>query len=136
MSKSECEALALYQKFFNDYCIYKYRCEWDGKRKVLVEVKSSKNQLSHRLHIPGLLGPLAAVLCLAYVNLYRHCFPKEMEEISFVGQAMQIGCTLIFGLQICVYWFIFIAYLDKLVLGCDRLLSHISNLSKLLEMGN
>jgi hypothetical protein len=130
MSKSECEAVDLFQKVFNDNYFYKYPYDWDGKKKQLVEVKDSVAIFIHRFHISVLFSSIAPVLMLSYVILYRHWFPEEMK-ISFIGEVLQYGCVVVLLEQLFFYCFLFTGYLEKYVLGFNRLLIYNKEISKL-----
>jgi hypothetical protein len=133
MSKSECEAVAFYKKIFSYYRIYKYRYDWDEKKRVIVEVRSGsrRNGLLHRFHIPVAFN-LFIVLLISYDILHRHSFATNEIEISFVRKLLQFALIGDQLLEAYVYWLFFMAFPEQIIGGMNRLLVYNHNISKFI----
>jgi hypothetical protein len=119
MSKSECEAVALYQKLNCVYYLYKHTYEWDITNSRIVKVTRPWDVRIHRFRIPPLVS-LIAILASIYVLLHNHYFPSQ-SEVSYVAEILLYmviaGCFL----HILVYKILLIDYADDVFTGINRL---------------
>lgn len=131
MSKSECEAVALYQKVFS-YCrMYKYRYDWDVKKGIIVKVESGSkiNEFVHRFHIPVAIN-LFAIILMTYGSLHHTWAPTKQIEIPFIAELLQFVVVGLLLVETYFYWLFFMAFPQELICGMNRLLVHNRNISK------
>jgi hypothetical protein len=129
MSKSECEAVALYQRYICEYYLYKHPYEWNIKNSRIVKVTRPWDVLIHRLRIPQ-LGSLIAILASIYVLLHNQYFPGQSEltsEAEILQYVTIVGC---FG-HILIYKVLFLDYANDIFTGINRLVYFNRNISEL-----
>jgi hypothetical protein len=114
MTRSECEAVALFQKYFNDWYLYKFHYDWDAKRRQLVEVTSPREVSLRRFHIPILSGVIG-IIAIGFLIQLNHRYPDELD-MSLIAKIVLFSCPVAFVTQIALYWFAFIAFPDQIVL--------------------
>jgi hypothetical protein len=130
MSKSECEAVATYQRYFCDHYLYKHPYEWNAKKNRLVEVTSPKREVFLRqFHIP-FLSSLSAILAIIFTLKYDQWFPSSLE-MSYLARALLYG-SLVFITGQMVCYVLLIVYLHEISLGFNRILTFNNEISKLI----
>jgi hypothetical protein len=130
MTRSECEAVALFQKYFNDWYLYKFHYDWDVKRRQLVEVTTPREVSLRRYHLPILSG-VSSIIAVGFLIQLNHRYPDELD-MSFVAKVVLFSFPAPLIAQISIYWFIFIAYLHQLVLGYNRMIIFNHKMRKFL----
>jgi hypothetical protein len=120
MSKSECEALAFYQKCFSNYYLYKQPYEWDRKRKLVVKVTRSWDVRIHRLHIPIIMA-VSGLLAVFYVILHKRLFPAQSDLPDF-AEFLLYQFVAIFIIYIPLYEGVFHIFDGDIFHGINQLL--------------
>jgi hypothetical protein len=116
MTRSECEAAVLFQKYFNDWYLYKFHYDWDAKRRRLVEVTSPSREVSLLRYHPPILSGVIGIIEIGFLIQLNHRYPDELD-MSFIGKVVLFSVPVAFVTQIAIYWFIFIAFPDQIVTG-------------------
>jgi hypothetical protein len=128
MSKSECEAVAMYQRYFCDHYLYKHPYEWNAKKNRLVQVTSPRREVFLRqFHIPFLTSSFA-ILAIIFTLKYDQWFPKSLEMSDLAKAFLYAAFVFITG-QMLAY-IILIKYLDEISLAYNRILTFNSEISK------
>jgi hypothetical protein len=127
MSSSECEAVACYQKYFCDNYLYKHPYEWDGRKRALVKVTSSRDVFLRQFHIPA-VSSLTAILSMIFVIHYHKWFPNALD-ISNLARTLQYASVAFLVTQMLCYA-LSTVYLDEIILGFNRLVTYNDEISK------
>jgi hypothetical protein len=128
MSKSECEAVALFQKWFSDNYLYKLPYEWDITNRRFVKVTRPRELFIHRFLIPP-LASVIGILATGYVIQHKRRFPHE-SELTYLGEILlYIFITGLVG-QILIYKLFFIDYAEDVFPALNRLVQFNRNLRK------
>jgi hypothetical protein len=128
MSKSECEAVAMYQYYFCEHYLYKQPYEWNTKKNRLVEVTSPGREVFLRqFHIP-FLSSVSAMIAIIFTLKYDQWFPTSVE-MSYIGEAL-LYASLVFITGQMLSYVLFTIYLDEFTLGFNRLLNFNTEISK------
>jgi hypothetical protein len=128
MSKSECEAVAMYQRYFCDHYLYKQPYEWNAKKNRLLQVTSPRREVFLRqFHIPFLTSSFAIILII-FTLKYDQWFPKSLEMSDLAKALLYVG--LVFVTAQMLGYLILIKYVDELSLGFNRILTYNTQISK------
>jgi hypothetical protein len=128
MSKAECEAVALYQKWFCENYLYKLPYEWDIKNQRFIKVTRPRELFIHRFLIPPLVS-LICIIFMLYVIQLKRWFPHE-SELTYLGEILlYIGITGLIS-QILIYKLAFIDYVEDVFPALNRLVQFNRNLRK------
>jgi hypothetical protein len=128
MSKSECEAVAMYQRYFCDHYLYKQPYEWNAKKNRLVQVTSPRREVFLRqFHIPFLTS-LFTIIVIIFILKYDQWFPKSLE-MSDLAEAL-LYAALVFVTGQMLGYLLLIKYVDEISLGVNRILTYNTEISK------